>query len=64
MVFRSHQLVEDIGDQIDACCMTTSDGRHFNDLSFDQFDARVGRENSRFAHAFVFTDREVIFEVC
>jgi len=43
--------------------MAASDGRHFNDLSFDQFDARVGREHSGFAHAFVFTDREVIFEI-
>ena len=54
-------LTDHLRGQFETSRVSASDGRHFNDLSFNQFDARVRGEYAGFAHALVFTDSEVVF---
>ena len=55
-------LTEKHGQNVDDPCMTGSDRAHGNDFSVEEFDTRIGREDSYFRHAQKLVAAEPVFQ--
>jgi hypothetical protein len=53
--------VKNVANEINAGSMGTSDGRRFDNLSFNELHAGIRRQNSGFTHAFVLIYGEEMF---